>query len=107
MARSASIKPTNVAPVNPRYRAPEALTDPNMHNQASDIFMFGCIMWEIFTRSKVTLIDIGFLGLGLVIADPQYRFDCTIDLSLVSDFERFARVTQRTVAALNAKWNQG
>ncbi len=54
MARDASVKPTNTAPVNPRYRAPEALTDPNMHTKESDVFMFGCIMWEIFTRTKVS-----------------------------------------------------
>ena len=48
----ADVKSTNAPPVNPRYRAPEALTDANAHTKASDIFMFGCIMWEVFTRTK-------------------------------------------------------
>ena len=48
----ANTKTTNAPPVDPHYRAPEALTDANAHTKASDVFMFGCIMWQVFTRTK-------------------------------------------------------
>lgn len=38
-----------IKPVNPVYRAPEALTSQEYHDFASDIFQFGSILAEMFT----------------------------------------------------------
>ena len=52
MARYADSIET-IPPVHPCYRAPEALTNPGEHKQPGDMFMLGCVMYEIFTGEQM------------------------------------------------------